>query len=131
MNLKKRLEHIAGALDFNRRYGKTSLIAKACRDLNGIMLAATFDQAKNIARSHDVEAKSIEMNLDGYRGPFFIDHHAASVLLQKAANKISELEREIDELKSEGMVKSLEEEVAMLKFENERLEIELLTGDFK
>lgn len=101
MNLKDRLNHIAHMLGASRRYGKTTLIAKACKDVDGILLCASHDQARAIRREHEVHTESIDKNLQGLRGPFFIDHFAVERLLQRASDKIENLEEEIRGLQNE------------------------------
>ena len=100
MKLSKRLRHLADKLtNEDRGMGKTSLIAKAAKDLNGVILCHNFEFAKTVGHEHDVVAKSIEVNLDtkDLMGPYFIDHHAVAVLFEKAANRIEELEAQIKE----------------------------------
>lgn len=100
MNVKGRLEHIAIALGAGRRLGKTTLIAKACKDLDGVLLGANVEHAKHLERQYQLKCKSIKTNLQGIRGPFFIDHYATEELLYSAVRKIEELERENKELKT-------------------------------
>ena len=102
MNLKKRLLHIGERLESSRRYGKTTVMAKACKDLDGVYLCATVPEANKIEREFSVSTASIDTNLEGYRGPFFIDHHAAANLMFRAANKIAELEKRIKALETEN-----------------------------
>jgi hypothetical protein len=101
MNIKNKLNHISIALGSARRMGKTTLIAKACKDLDGIMLGANHQHAKMLEYEHGVTAKSIDMNLQGFRGPFFIDHYAMERLLQRAVSKIEALEEENKALQTE------------------------------
>lgn len=92
MNIKARLEHIAHILIKDRQMGNTTMIAKAAKETGGMVLARTHDHAKQIERAHGVTARSMEVNLQGYMGPFYLDHYAASGLLIKAADKIGLLE---------------------------------------
>lgn len=101
MNIKKRLQHISIALNSARQYGKTTVMAKATKELGGILLCANFDDAKRIKHAHNVETKSYETNLDGINGPFFIDNYAISLLLESAVRKIDSLEKELEKLKNE------------------------------
>lgn len=94
MNLRSRLEHIAQMLDAGRGFGKTTMMAKACKDLDGIYLCNSHAEAKKVKHEHQVPTESIDKNLHGYIGPFFIDHHATAQLLHRAASKIKELEEE-------------------------------------
>lgn len=94
MNLKKRLRHIASLSDGFRGIGRTTYNAKLAKENGGVVIAATFDQAKYIERTHGVATKSMEMNLEGYSGPFFVDHNAMDILLRKAADKIEKLEKD-------------------------------------
>lgn len=94
MNLKSRLMHLSDKSSQLRQYGKTSAIAKVCLELQGVMIAASHDEARDLHRKFGVVAKSYEINLDDLSGPFFFDHHALEVVLTKAANKIAILEHE-------------------------------------
>ena len=98
MNLKKRLRHIASLGDQYRGIGRTTYNAKLAKENGGIVVAANFAQARYIEKSHGVPAKSMEVNLEGYTGPFFPDHNAVDTLLLKAADKIEQLEKENKEL---------------------------------
>ena len=88
MNLKNRLRHIANASMRDRQYGKTTLLAKITKELDGVLLCRNHQTAKDISHLHDVTTKSMEVNLDGLNGPFFMDHYALEELLIKASNKI-------------------------------------------
>lgn len=99
MNLKNRLKHIVSKMNQYRAIGRTTYNARIARENGGMVLAASFDEAKYIQKQHGVEARSVEQNLDGYSGPFFLDHHAAEVLLLKASNKIDALESDMEILK--------------------------------
>ena len=99
MNLKKRLRHLAQASAAGRMFGKTTTLAKATKELGGVMLTHTHKQALDIKHKFGVEARSMEVNLDGLMGPFIFDHYAIESLLENAANKIEALEKENAELK--------------------------------
>ena len=116
MNVKKRLEHLAAALDAGRRLGKTTMQAEACKNLDGIYLCADLHHAKAIKYEHNVHTESIEKNLGGYRGPFFMDHFATSKMFRSAARKIEELEQEICQLK---------DRVVTTEFDNHALQKEI------
>lgn len=96
MNIKKRLEHLAAKLVEVRHTGSTRATAKAAFETGGVVLGANIDHANRIRDLDglDVTARSMETNLDGLRGPFFMDHYAISQMFIKAANKIEELEKE-------------------------------------
>lgn len=94
MNLKSRLQHIAFKSMKDRMMGRTTLIARAAKELGGIVLAHNFSGAKQIEHAHAVTARSMEINLDGFSGPFFLDHHATDIMLLRAADKIEELEKQ-------------------------------------
>lgn len=113
MNLRTRLQMVARVLSYDRMTGKTTLICRAAKELDGVVLAATFDQVNLLQRNHGVVSKSIDTNLDGLSGPFFIDHYAASRLLTRAADHIETLEKSNDQLKKE--------------LEDLRISLELLT----
>lgn len=95
MNLQKRLEHIAYLSSKDRAFGKTSMIVKAAKETGGIVIAATHAEAKEIERKFGVTSRSIEINLDGFTGPFFVDHHAMEKILLNASAKIGVLESEL------------------------------------
>jgi peptidoglycan hydrolase CwlO-like protein len=130
MNLKGQLEHIAHFLGATRRYGKTTLTARACKDVDGVYLCANHAQARLVKREHGVHAESIEKNLQGYRGPFFIDHFAVESLLSRAAKKIDDSDKKIDELNmtvsnKDYEIESLQNRILELLYDKERLEQEL------
>jgi len=98
MNVKKRLEHVAYALLNPRRVGTTTTLAKAAMELDAVFLTHDFKQAKDIENQFKgLTAKSSQVNLEGIRGPFIIDHYANAQLLLSAARKIEELEKELQE----------------------------------
>lgn len=130
MNLKGRLDHIAHLLGSTRRYGKTTLAARACKELDGVYLCANYAQAKLVKREHGVHAESIEKNLSGFRGPFFIDHFAVENLLCRAAQKLDDSDKKIDELNTtvsnkDYEIESLQNRILELLYDKERLEQEL------
>lgn len=102
MNLKNRLIHLAQKLDEDRQTGKTTMLAKAAKETNGILLAHDFDYAKKLERQFGIVAKSVELNLEGFFGPFFIDNHANAKMFHSAANKIEKLEMRLQ--KAEGLL---------------------------
>ena len=99
MNIKGRLVSLAMASNASRKAGKTTMIARAAKETGGTVLAANFEEARYIEKTFDVPARSVEINLEGFSGPFYFDNHAIEVLLLKAARKIEVLEGEIKELK--------------------------------
>jgi hypothetical protein len=101
MNLRTRLQTIAHALSADRMTGKTTLLCRAAKELDAVVLAATFDQVNHLQRNHGVVAKSIDTNLQGLNGPFFIDHYATSKLLIRAADHIETLEKSNEKLQQE------------------------------
>ena len=99
MNIRDRLQHIALALVNDRQTGSTSATVRAAKDTYGTVLAANFDQVKYLKKRFNIEARSMETNLQGISGPFFMDHYAISQLLLKAANKIESQEKEIEKMR--------------------------------
>jgi len=95
MNLKKRLEHIANLSAKDRETGRTTMIAKAAEATGGMVITRSLDEAKRIEREFKVPARSMEINLEGFSGPFFLDHRATEILLLRAADKIDELEKKL------------------------------------
>lgn len=94
MNLKKKLKHLAQKAMSTKNYGKSDSIVKACKDLDGVFIAATPEEAKLTEKHHGVKSYHIDKNLEGIRGPFFFDHKAITKLLNRAADKISALEEQ-------------------------------------
>lgn len=92
MNVKKRLEHISNLLIKERQTGNTQSLAQATKNTNGILLCADHDQAQMLKHKYQIATELYDKNLDGYSGPFYIDHYALSKLLMQAARKINELE---------------------------------------
>lgn len=99
MNIKKRLRHLAEYTGRERQFGRTTLLARLVKETNGVLLTHNTDFATQLQRKFGITAKSMEVNLEGLTGPFFFDHFALETMLLKAANKIEELERQIEELK--------------------------------
>ena len=99
MNLKDRLRHLAYKSQHDRQFGRTTMVARLVKECNGIMLAHNHDYARDLQRKFGVVSKSIDLNLEGFSGPFFFDHFAIETLLLRAANKIEELEGQIEQLK--------------------------------
>lgn len=109
MNIKKRLRHLAEYTGRDRQFGRTTLLAKLVKDTNGVLLTHNTDFATQLQRKFGITAKSMEINLEGLTGPFFFDHFALETVLLKAANKIEELEKQIEELKGgDSMRKKIE-----------------------
>lgn len=102
MNLKERLRHLSQIGSSTRNYGKTEAIAKAAKDTGGIVIAHNFEMARYITKAFNVTSKAMSVNLLGFSGPFFFDHHAISILLDRAARKIEMLEHENAKLKEEN-----------------------------
>jgi len=99
MNVKDRLLHIVEMHQRDRQVGRSTYNAKLAKENGGLVLAADHKHAKWIERNLGVTAKSIEVNLHGFSGPFFIDHYAVDKLLLSAARKIEALEQENERLK--------------------------------
>jgi hypothetical protein len=95
MNVAKRLRHLAEISGKDRRLGKTTLIAKAAKELDGILLTNSFSQATLFEENFGVVSKCVYQNLDLYNGPFFFDHCAVELLLLQAAKKIEDVEKEL------------------------------------
>lgn len=124
MNVKKRLEHVATALGAARRVGKSTLVARACKDLDGVLLCANNEQATLLKHQHGVNTRSVQTNLQGIMGPFFIDHYATEQLLNSGARKIEELEATIKELESKNM--GLEHAIVDMQLVLTKLEKEVM-----
>lgn len=101
MNLKDRLRHLAAKSSETRMYGKTTLLAKVAKELGGMILGANHTHARLLSRTFGVPAKSVDLNLEGFSGPFIFDHFALESLFERAADKIEALEKENEELKKQ------------------------------
>lgn len=99
MNIKKRLRHLSKISAKDRATGRTTLTARAAKEINATVIARNMQSIKYI-ESHGVVAKSMETNLEGLIGPFLFDHSAVEGLLEMAANKIQALEDRINELEN-------------------------------
>lgn len=127
MNLKERLLHLSHVSGIDRMMGRTTLIAKAAKELGGMVIAHTHEDAKRIERTHGVTARSMDLNLFGFSGPMFFDHHAVERLFVRAANRIHDLEQEIDKREeqrvrdAESMAK-LADEIGRLQKLNANME---------
>ena len=98
MNLKKRLRHLAQKSGELRRFGTTTMLAKVCNELQGTMIGANHEHARELQHTHKVVAKSYDVNLSGHSGPFIFDHFAIEQIFLRAADKIASLEDEIEQL---------------------------------
>lgn len=99
MNLMKRLRHLSEKLDSHRAYGKTTMLVKAAKEIDAVLLVASTEEANRLFRTYKVVAKSMDINTDGLLGPFLIDNHAVSRMFTRAADKIEALEEENNKLK--------------------------------
>ncbi len=97
MNIKKRLRHLAQKSAQDRAMGRTTVIARAAKEIGATVIARNVQAIKYI-EGHGVVARSMETNLEGLIGPFLFDHSAVEGLLEMAANKIEELEKQIEEI---------------------------------
>lgn len=92
MNIKNRLRQLSRCNAGNKTFGRTKATCLAAIAADGIVVTHTHEFALYLTRKYGVVAKSYEVNLDGFSGPFFFDHTALEVILEKAANKIESLE---------------------------------------
>lgn len=97
MNLKERLIHLAHVSGIDRQMGRTTLIARAAKEIGGMIIARDFNSAQYIEREHGVTARSMDLNLMGFSGPVLFDHYAVEQMFLRAAHKIGDLEIEIKE----------------------------------
>lgn len=117
MNLIDRFRHLSEKLSHSDRgTGRTTLLAKAVKDLNGVLLCHDFKFAKVLEHEHGVVTKSTEVNLHGLMGPFFIDHHAVACLFDRAATELSAKEFTITKLTEEK--RRSQATIASLEIEN-------------
>lgn len=91
MNLKNRLRHLAQKLDASRAYGKTTLLTKVAKELNAVFIVHNNDDVRRLSQP-SLTVKSMDMNMEGFFGPFIMDHHAVSRMFNRAADKIESLE---------------------------------------
>lgn len=101
MNLKSRLRHLAEKLGEPRQYGKTTLLAKAAKEIDAVLLVYKPDEATHIQRHHNIVSKTVDINLTDLAGPFLIDNHAVSRMFIRAADQIDTLETEVKRLTEE------------------------------
>ena len=106
MSLQQTLENVAYALDTERGIGKTSHITDTARVLGAQVICADARQSKRIADEFKVPATPMHAELRGLRGPFVIDHHAASTLMQLAAEEIASLTEENAQLREAAEIRS-------------------------
>lgn len=100
MNIKGRLEHLAHLSMRDRQTGRSTMFAKVAEETGGIVITHNHEHAKYIEKNFKVPARSMEINLEGFSGPFILDHHATEVMFLKAANKIESLENEVKALRN-------------------------------
>jgi hypothetical protein len=113
MNIKERLKHLAIISAKDIQCGKTQALVGAAKELGAIFLTATHKEAKFIQNKYKIDARSVEINLEGFVGPFIFDHRAVEYILERAYVKINSLEKENENLKNEQeeLVKRLEKKI--------------------
>ncbi len=104
MNLKKRLRHLS---DLNVRDKRAEVedtkrvtIINAAKNSGGLLITSSLHEAKTLERAFGVTARSMDINLEGFSGPFFFDPQAIEDILVRAANKIEALENELKQLRT-------------------------------
>lgn len=125
MNVVKRLRHLAGKSSSDRQLGKSTLIAKAAKELNGIFLVHDFKLTKIFEKSYGVVTRCAFENLEGYNGPFFFDHLVVETLFLQAASKIESAEQELES--SKERIAFLEKELAASASKIEKIESDLFS----
>ena len=115
MNLRKRLQHLAHISTKDRQTGRTAATCRAAIDIGGIVIAASFEHAKYLTKEFGVIAKSMDINMDGFSGPFLFDHFAVEQLLERAAQKIKDVDDRCKEL--DGIKASLEAKIKVLEYD--------------
>lgn len=106
MNVKDRLRHLAHMSAKDTRLGRTEGLCVVAKHVNGVVVTSSHEHATALQRKYGVTARSYDMNLEGFHGPFFFDHGALEEILKKAANKIESLE--IDLAFAERKIERLE-----------------------
>jgi hypothetical protein len=96
------LRDLARGLSCGRRIGKTTQLAEAVKNLDGVMLCATEQHAKQVRQQYGIKAQNAgnPEKLRGLRGPFIADHFLIECVLLNASEYIEKLEKENAELQS-------------------------------
>lgn len=93
MNIKGRLLHLAQLGAKDRQTGRTTRLIALAKDIGAVFITHNMDAAKRAERTNQgLVARSMETNLEGYAGPFVMDHFAVETMFIKAANKIELVE---------------------------------------
>ena len=112
MNLKKRLRHLAqlNQVDVQNQTEDTKLMSVIgiVKDNGGLFITTSIKEAQHIERTFGIPARSYDVNLEGYAGPFYFDPRAIEDVLHKAANKIELLEQQIKEMQDDARDKAVE-----------------------
>lgn len=77
-----------------RRSGKTTALAKACKEANGLMLCFSAQEAARVAREYGVRTASVECPelVMGQDHPVLIDSSAAGMVIDRLQRRIGQLE---------------------------------------
>lgn len=92
-----KLEKIVTALSLMRGVGKSYELAEVCKRKDWKLICLTQSHAKAISKTHGIEAVCMDINFNGYSGPFLLDHAAAEQLLDDATREIAQLKKDNDE----------------------------------
>lgn len=95
MNIKERLRHLSYISTKDRATGRTTRLIELAKAIGAIFITHSTDAAKIAERKHPgLVARSMDVNLQAYSGPFVFDHHAIEKMFDRAVSKIEELEEE-------------------------------------
>lgn len=92
MNHKK-LQDFAIVSMSGRQLGKTTLLAKAAKELGGVFVCHNKVQARQVSKEHQVRTMTLDDEPRGLQGPVIFDHYALEFMLFKAGSTIEDLER--------------------------------------
>lgn len=64
------------ATSYGRRFGKTTAICKAAKEIGATVICANTQQAQILKLEHGIKTATIHQNLRGTTGPYLYDHFA-------------------------------------------------------
>lgn len=101
------LVDLCSIIEATRQNGKTSILAEAVQNSEGVLVVHSHDFGKQLQQKYPKLVCANSFNIDSLRGlskPIFIDHSCLFNLVLDMKNKyekqISDLENEIEDLKN-------------------------------
>jgi len=83
------------------RTGKTTAVAKACKEINATMLCHSHAEAARVAEEYGIRTVYLGQNLAGTKGPYLVDTSAVAFFA-------CQMEREITQAEKRGMKRAAE-----------------------